>query len=76
MKAIIVLALSSSFFAAPAMAHNKGDHACKKVWEACKKAGKKGKDMKGCVESIKGGGTVEGVQVDPEAAKACQEDKH
>jgi hypothetical protein len=76
MRGIITLGLAAALFAAgPVFAHSTGDHACKHVWEACKKAGKKGKDLKACVDSIKGGGTVEGVTVDADVAKNCAADK-
>ena len=70
MKALVpvaVLALALTSFGAQA----KG--TCKNVEKACKAAGhKKKKDLKTCADSIKGGGTVEGVTVDQADVDACK----
>jgi hypothetical protein len=58
------------FGALPVLAHGK-DKACHGVWTACKKAGKKGDALKSCVESIKGGGTVDGVTVGEKDLSSC-----
>lgn len=72
---VLLTLLVAPFLSNSVFAHNTGEHACKKVWEACKTAGKKKKDLVACVKTIKSGGNVDGVQVDPEAAKNCQAQK-
>ncbi len=65
MKKLILTAIMIS----GSMAFAKGG-PCKEVREACRAAGKKGMEVKSCVKTIKGGGTVEGVSV--EASDACK----
>ena len=68
-QTLIAVALVA-FIGAPSWAAK--NKACAGVWKACKSAGKKKKDLKACVETIKGGGTVDGVTVSDADLKSCQ----
>jgi hypothetical protein len=60
-----------ALFSSVAMAHGKGKGGpCAPVWKAC--AAKDKASAKTCTETIKGGGTVEGVTVADADLKACQ----
>ena len=59
--------------------HGGGRGPCAPLWKACTAAGKKGPDTKSCIETLKSGGTVEGVtasDTDVAACKAAPEHKH
>jgi len=45
--------------------------SCKPVYDACMKAGQKGKDTGTCVDKLKNGGSVKDVKIDPDALKKC-----
>ena len=66
-----LLVLTMAVGANSVFAHD-GHKACRAVWKACVKAGKKGKDAKACVETIKSGGSVDGVTVSDADLNACK----
>ncbi len=71
-----LLLVTSALLATSALGNqHKGHHEqgpCAPVWQACKKIEKGHDAVMKCVQTVKGGGSVEGVTIPEDALKACQ----